>query len=296
MLMISNRMKKWLKRKMIFLLENSEIQRKDEPWKIFQRYLINRLYFPGESYKTHSYYETILMSTSSVEFQHFSGYNIAENVYNFSKMIIKQVISIEDWGISSMKERQMSLNKILTNFTYWNYIHAFSKVLCYNNERHKHSWFVKVCSKIFEGPIPNWFLNWWSYHRPTIKILPEPFLKLYKEWVKNFPSHGFTNGPQKSIRDYGIETHKILVADPSVKHIARRISIQDGNTNNMINDYLEEVRRNILLNITHYEKSDTSMRSETSEDAQEEDKNNQPGGDSLQQKEDFLFSLKGKEV
>jgi len=40
------------KREMIFLLENSEIQRKEESWKIFQRYLINGLYYPGESYKT----------------------------------------------------------------------------------------------------------------------------------------------------------------------------------------------------------------------------------------------------
>ena len=93
------------KKEMIFLLENSEIQRKEEPWKIFQRYLINSLYFSGESYKTRSYYEIILISTGSVEFQHFSGYNTSENVYNLSKMIIKQIISVEDWGISTMKER-----------------------------------------------------------------------------------------------------------------------------------------------------------------------------------------------
>ena len=78
------------KREMIFLLENSEIQRKEEPWKIFQRYLINGLYYPGESYKTRTYYETILISTGSAEFQHFSGYNTNKNVYNFSKIIIKQ--------------------------------------------------------------------------------------------------------------------------------------------------------------------------------------------------------------
>ncbi|KAG5631390.1 hypothetical protein H5410_003107 [Solanum commersonii] len=35
------------KKEMKFLLENSEIQRKEEPWKIFQRYLINILYFLG---------------------------------------------------------------------------------------------------------------------------------------------------------------------------------------------------------------------------------------------------------
>ncbi|KAG5571211.1 hypothetical protein H5410_060977 [Solanum commersonii] len=97
------------------------------------------------------------------------------------------IISIEDWGISSMKERLISLNKIPTNFTYWDYINAFSKVLYYNNERHKHTWFIKVCAKIFVDPIPNWFLNWWSYHGPRVKILPDPFLKLYKNWVKVSP-------------------------------------------------------------------------------------------------------------
>ncbi|KAG5609024.1 hypothetical protein H5410_020305 [Solanum commersonii] len=112
---------------------------REEPWKIFQRYLLNGLYFPGESYKTQKYYETLLISTG-VEFQHFSRICL-----------------------------------------------AFDKVLCYNNERHKHTWFIKVCAKIFANPIPNWFLNWWSYHGPTIKILSEPFLKLYKEWVKISP-------------------------------------------------------------------------------------------------------------
>ncbi|KAG5630734.1 hypothetical protein H5410_002451 [Solanum commersonii] len=62
------------KREMIFLLQNSDIQRREEPWKIIQRYLLNGLYFPGESYKTRKYYETLLISTG-VEFQHFSGYN-----------------------------------------------------------------------------------------------------------------------------------------------------------------------------------------------------------------------------
>ncbi|KAG5616283.1 hypothetical protein H5410_016107, partial [Solanum commersonii] len=63
------------KREMTFLLENSDIQRK----KNLGRYS--------------------------------RGYNTTENVYNFSKMIIKHVIHFEDWGISSMVERQFSLNK-----------------------------------------------------------------------------------------------------------------------------------------------------------------------------------------
>ncbi|KAG5590219.1 hypothetical protein H5410_040733 [Solanum commersonii] len=126
------------KSEMIFLLENFDIQRKEEPWKIFQRYLVNVLYFPSESYKTRKYYETLVISTG-VEFQHFLGYNTSENVYNFSKMIIKHVIHIEDCNIFSMTERQFSLNKVMISFTYWDYIQAFNKVLCYNNERHKHT-------------------------------------------------------------------------------------------------------------------------------------------------------------
>ncbi|KAG5571101.1 hypothetical protein H5410_060867, partial [Solanum commersonii] len=155
--------------------------------KSYEKYLINDLYFPGKSYKTRSYYEIILISIGSVKFQYFLDYNTSENTYNFSKMIIKQIISVEDWGISTVKERQISLNIIAMSFTHWDYIQAFDKVLYYNNDRQKHTWFIKVCANIFAGSIPNWFLNWWPYHGPTIKILPDSYLKLYKEWVKVSP-------------------------------------------------------------------------------------------------------------
>ncbi|KAG5577375.1 hypothetical protein H5410_057509 [Solanum commersonii] len=80
----------------------------------------------------------------------------------------------------------------------------------------------------------------------------------------------------KKIQDYGTIPHKGIIGDNSVKHIARRISIQDGNKEKMIKEYLDEVRRNLLLNITHYEKSDTSMRSETSDDMTHDAQEAQP--------------------
>uniref|UniRef100_M1DMW1 Uncharacterized protein n=1 Tax=Solanum tuberosum TaxID=4113 RepID=M1DMW1_SOLTU len=61
------------KKEMIFLLENIDLQRKYEPWKILKRYLVNGLYYPGESYKTWSYYEEILISLGSAKLQHFTG-------------------------------------------------------------------------------------------------------------------------------------------------------------------------------------------------------------------------------
>lgn len=59
------------KKKIIFCIENSEIQRQNDPWKILQRYLIANLYFSGKLYKTRSFYENLLVSTGSVEFNHF---------------------------------------------------------------------------------------------------------------------------------------------------------------------------------------------------------------------------------
>ncbi|KAG5631562.1 hypothetical protein H5410_003279 [Solanum commersonii] len=171
---------------MIFMLENSEIQRKEEPWKIFQRYLLNGIYFPGESYKTRSYYETMLINTV-VEFQHFSGYITSENVYNFSKMIIKQIIPIEDWAISLMTERKFSLNKVLMKFTYWDLFKLLIKSFIIITRDTNILGSLKYVQRYFANPIPNWFLNWLSYHGPMIKILPDPFLKLYREWVKVSP-------------------------------------------------------------------------------------------------------------
>ncbi|KAG5590299.1 hypothetical protein H5410_040813, partial [Solanum commersonii] len=330
--------------------------------------VLNGLYFPGESYKTRKYYETLLISTG-VEFQHFSGYNIGENVYNFSKMIVKQIIHIEDWDISSMTERQISLNNVKISFTYWDYIQAFDKVLCYNNERHKHTWFIKVCAKIFASPIPNWFLNWWSYHGPTIKILPEPFLKLYKEWVKTSPDLNklyqqehisylqqieqicffiefsipwihkwvpevdFTEeqipclyrtyynnfwdklmkkDPQTksiyrqelldqiaaTIKEYNRIPNKGIITDDStsVKHMARRISNhEEEEQNQMILDYLEEVKKTLFSNLNHYAKSDSSMRSEASEDMHEAQQiEEEEPADTLKKAEALLAKLKDK--
>uniref|UniRef100_M1DM48 Uncharacterized protein n=1 Tax=Solanum tuberosum TaxID=4113 RepID=M1DM48_SOLTU len=102
--------------------------------------------------------------------------------------------------------------------------------------------------------------------------------------------------------DYGTTPHKGIVADNSVKHIARRISIQDGNKEEIIKEYLDEVRRKLLLNITHYEKSETSMRSEMSDDIADDAQEAHPcepektmSEDMLSKSEDFLRELKEKD-
>ncbi|KAG5615567.1 hypothetical protein H5410_015391 [Solanum commersonii] len=76
----------------------------------------------------------------------------------------------------------------------------------------------------------------------------------------------------KIIHDYKSIPNKGIMTDDStsIKHMARKISNHDeGEQNEMIMNYLEEVNKKILLTISHYEKLDSSMRSETSEDMHE---------------------------
>ncbi|KAG5578209.1 hypothetical protein H5410_058343 [Solanum commersonii] len=82
----------------------------------------------------------------------------------------------------------------------------------------------------------------------------------------------------------------------SVKHMARKISNHDeGEQNEMIMKYLEEVKKKILLNVSHYAESDSSMRSETSEDMHEAQQYEEESPvDALKKAEDFLTKLKNK--
>ncbi|KAG5570656.1 hypothetical protein H5410_060422 [Solanum commersonii] len=78
-------------------------------------------------------------------------------------------------------------HKVAVKFNYWEYIDVFNKALLYENANRKHSWFIKMCSNIFQKNIPNWFCRWWTLFGPLIKILPESYKKLYLEWVDISP-------------------------------------------------------------------------------------------------------------
>ncbi|KAG5619544.1 hypothetical protein H5410_004762 [Solanum commersonii] len=85
-----------------------------------------------------------------------------KKVYNFSKIIIKRIITPEECGMIPLKEKDYihPKQKVAVKYNYWDY----------------------VCSHIFDQPIPNWFCKWWTSYGPSAKILPEPYKKLYSEW------------------------------------------------------------------------------------------------------------------
>ncbi|KAK4359409.1 hypothetical protein RND71_021638 [Anisodus tanguticus] len=82
------------KRDVILILDNKDLERRDEPWKLMERYLEAGSY-PILTYKSRMHYETILMTTGSADIQHYFPMN-TKKVYNFSKIIIKKIFTPED--------------------------------------------------------------------------------------------------------------------------------------------------------------------------------------------------------
>ncbi|KAL3812980.1 hypothetical protein ACJIZ3_014248 [Penstemon smallii] len=174
------------KREVILHLEYSDLKWRDDPWFLMNRYIDNTQ-FAATSYKQRSFYENLLKATDSCEITHFTSND--QKSYTFSKIIVKKIFSYQEWGLSTFKEKDyiFSEKNISIKFNYWDYISAFDKVLYYQNTKKKHTWFIKICGEVYKSPIPNWFVNWWSYHGPSYEILPEKWKNLYSEWIDLSP-------------------------------------------------------------------------------------------------------------
>ena len=134
---------------------------------------------------------------------------------------------------------------------------------------------------------------------------------LYRKYFTNFwdklnrkdPANGQLYGQElldnitSTIKIYQDFPQKNISAGSSIKNIARRISIQDGNKEDLINNYLAEIKENFLTNIAEFAKSDTSMKSGQSDtaDAQSVDQYMELSEGQLQKVEDFLASIKDKD-
>lgn len=111
--------------------------------------------------------------------------------------------------------------------------------------------------------------------------------------TKTFHVQDLLDSIHEKIKEYTTLPHKKLINEGSVKHIARRILVQDVDKTEMINEYLEEVKRNLLNTLTQFEKSDSSMKSATSNDdifadSQSVQSDKILSDDVIEQVEDFL--------
>ncbi|KAG5592391.1 hypothetical protein H5410_042905 [Solanum commersonii] len=298
------------KKEVILLLEESDLKWRNEPWQIMARYL-DTVSYTATVYKYRMHYEMILSSTGC-EFQHFYPAN-TKKVYNFSKLIIKRIIAPEEWDMSTLKEMDYihPEQKVAVKYNYWDYIEGFNKVLLYENTNRKHSWFIKICSNIFDRHVPNWFCKWWTLCGPSIKILPESYKKLYLEWVDISPKliklqeeniffknvgHVLLYGVLNPM-DYEMVEFIILEGFPCLQRmlipsfgvieesspftkIARKLQMKKGliSKSEAIAIYMEEVKKDLMKNLDIDIRDDISMISASHTN---EDEDAYVGGDCL---------------
>ena len=71
----------------------------------------------------------------------------ASSIY-YSKCIIKKIIKPASWGLDLSASKAMIIDKVPQNFNYWDYYKGFFEVFMYQNQKLKHSWFLKLCARI----------------------------------------------------------------------------------------------------------------------------------------------------
>ncbi|KAG5591054.1 hypothetical protein H5410_041568 [Solanum commersonii] len=171
---------------------------------------------------------------------------------------------------------------------------------------------ARTISQVIQRMGQEFSVPWIHKWVPKVDFTQEQIPCLYRTYYNNFWDKLMKKDHQtksiygqelldlitKTIHDYKSIPNKGIMTDDStsVKHMARKISNHDeGEQNEMIMKYLEEVKKKILLNISHYAKSDSSMRSETSENMHEAQQYEEESPvDALKKAEDFLAKLKDK--
>ncbi|KAG5572450.1 hypothetical protein H5410_062216 [Solanum commersonii] len=247
------------KKEVILLLEENDLKWRNEPWKIMAR----------------------------VEFQHFYPTN-TKKFYNFSKLIVKKILALEEWGISTLKVLDYIYpeQKIAVKYNYWDYIDGFHKVLLYENANKKHSWFIKICSNeeniFFEGiSLMYFFIEFsipsimkWSIE---VNTTLEGFPCLQRTFYTKFWSKLLQKNPEDKI--HGQETIDLInvkiskyydtsTMEPQViedlspfKKITRKLQMKKGliSKSEAIALYMEEVKKYLMRNLDIDIKDDISM-------------------------------------
>lgn len=133
----------------------------------------NLHFSPSEPKKNLDYYSEILIQEGSINvITIYDQYNDGKVLYH--KIEIIKFTSQKSWG--AHPQMLKPLKGHLIQYSYYDDIQAWSKVLLHQNPAVTHSWFI-AWHKNFkfiksECQIPMWFLKWWSQHGPLTEILP----------------------------------------------------------------------------------------------------------------------------
>ncbi|KAL8051420.1 hypothetical protein ABFX02_06G147000 [Erythranthe guttata] len=185
------------KRELTLVIENDDETFKESPWILMDKYLPANCW-KVETYKTRGFYENILTSLGSVDIQHYPP---KSKIINYSKFVIKKIISIQEWGTSPFAEKTITneVTRSAFQYNYWDYLQSFYKTLFYQNPKHSHTWLIKLCDNISRNQIPNWLFSWWETFGAMADILPEEIKTLLEEYSISFSSFKTHNTGSKTI-------------------------------------------------------------------------------------------------
>nr|GEZ68506.1 hypothetical protein [Tanacetum cinerariifolium] len=227
------------KEKIIFL-EYQDVMRYfdsgNDPWILMSRYLDNAPY-AAHAYKGRAYYENILKFTGSIEVIHFTAAN--SNIYNFSKVLMKQIIYAEEWGLSALKERE--------------FIHLDQKI---------YKWSPEV--------------NYASDQMPHLQRTF--FTKFWKKMLQKDMETGEINSKEtlelikRNLTDYQAqaEFRKEKENPTPCQRIMNKLKSQGRNNlskEEILEEYLKEMKEDLVRNF-EYQKSDSLMKASSEDENQ----------------------------
>lgn len=135
------------------------------------------------SQKTQQFYEPILVDTKSIEITHtFDKMN--QGCILFSKCIIRQVLSTEQWK-NPFEEKNFSIPYTPQTYDYNDYRMAWFRAFLHRPETH--SWFFNFhdnCPTQF----PIWFYYQWTWFDCSLSVLPHEAQGGWDFWEKNVSS------------------------------------------------------------------------------------------------------------
>ncbi|KAK9105832.1 hypothetical protein Scep_022676 [Stephania cephalantha] len=145
-------------------------------------------YLPSRPHTNIKFYESILVHTKSVQFEHFTRDNSEE--ISYLKFRIQKVLTPVEWCSlnssiqhSPFMYQQMIIakDKPAVTINYKDYMDAWRNVLFYQDPSSKHSWYLTFIKSI-KLPLPTWFMtDWWTKFGPSTDIFPATVMQAYEK-------------------------------------------------------------------------------------------------------------------
>ncbi|KAG5146204.1 hypothetical protein JHK84_031747 [Glycine max] len=168
-------------------------------------------YKPTTILKTRTFYELILVDSNSVSIKHFKDPK-DQTLNTHSTIQILKVLQPRHFGSDLNKGKRFSVPFDPVGYTYWDYVHAWTKVFWHQNTRFKHSWLIYFKTNTIYN-FPNWvlqcktektnqypslqrhaFVKWWTQFDSS-KADPEQV----KLWFQSHPEFLKAADPETSV-------------------------------------------------------------------------------------------------